>query len=357
MAHITLQYLLGESHLVSSLVYENLRSIQSPTERIGIACVYCDNQQQHIQTPENLLASVWANMRPNDNEVPPLYMEKLYRVHTQNRTRPDLEQIQFALRSAVDELNKAYIQFDGVDEIGDASLQEIFVEVVKELLLVCNTGQAKLHVLVTSRQRNRFLDGPSVSVEASGEEIASMIEQRIKLPRSFRSSLRDSIARSAELQSSIRDMIVSKANGMFLIADMYIASLLNVTNIRDLREALGRLPDQLDEYYEPAWTRIISQEYRLEDIAHRTISWLLLSRRQLHVDELRHALAVREGDRIFDADSLIAIEEVLEVCQGLVILEEHSQHVKLMHSTTRELFQKQSTDYSRILMPMWPTHV
>ena len=269
-------------------------------------------------------------------------MDNLYRVHMQNRTRPDLEQIQFTLRSAIDELNKAYILIDGLDEVGDVNLQETFVEGVKELLLVCNTTKAKLHVLVTSRQRDRFLDSPSISVEGSEEEIASMIEQRINLPRSFRPSLRATIAKSEELQNTVRDMIVSKANGMFLIADMHMVSLSNVTNIRDLREALRRLPDQLDEYYERAWARITSQEYPLEEIAHHTISWLLLSRRQLGVDELRHALAVRKGDESFNEESLIAIEEVLEMCKGLVIFEEHGRHVRLMHSTTLEFFQKQS---------------
>ena len=269
-------------------------------------------------------------------------MDSLYRVHMQNRTRPDLEQIQFTLRSAMDELNKAYMLIDGLDEIVDVNLQETFVERVKELLLVCNTTDVKLHVLVTSRQRNRFFDSPSLSVEASEEEIASMIGQRINLPGSFRLSLRATIASSAELQNTIRGMIVSKANGMFLIADMHMASLSNVTNIKDLRAALGGIPNQLDDYYDRAWTRIMSQEDHLKDIAHHTISWLLLQRRQLKVDELRHALAVWKGDISFDAESLIATEEVLELCQGLVVLEDHSQNVRLMHSTTLEFFLKQS---------------
>ncbi|KAG7005696.1 hypothetical protein G7Y79_00018g045030 [Physcia stellaris] len=320
------------------MIYEHLRSIQPPTAKVGIACIYCDSQQQHTQSPQNLLASLWSFLHLSSDGTVPSYMENAYRVHTQQSTKPDLDQIQFIIQSKIDDLEKVYILIDGLDEYLDADQRETFIDSVKGLLDNSNTGQAKVSVLVTSRLEQQYLHGTSVQIRATPEEITSMIQKRIQGPRSFRHSLRPQVVESPQLQAEILTKIADKAKGMFLIADLHMKSLRSITNIRDLREALDRLPEKLDQYYEDAWSRISSQEQHLKQIAHNTISWLCLSRRQLKIDELRHALATRLGDKDFCAESLIAVGDILEICQGLVVVEQHSHIIRLMHSTTREFF-------------------
>ncbi|KAL8919926.1 MAG: hypothetical protein Q9172_004719 [Xanthocarpia lactea] len=268
-------------------------------------------------------------------------MDKLYRVHTKNRTRPDLGQIQLHVQCALNNLEKAYILIDGLDELSDADKQEQIVESIEAFMTSSVRSNTKLQVLLTSRLKKRLLGGLPIQITASMEEISSMVEKRIKIPRSFRQTLRAKVAESSELRKEILDQVVSKANGVFLIADLHMTSLISVTNIRALREALRRLPDKLDQYYGRACTRISKQESHLKEIAHHTITWLYLSQRQLKVDELRHALAVRAGDNTFSVDSLIELVDILESCQGLVVVEEHSQIIRLFHSTAREFFGKQ----------------
>ncbi len=323
------------------MTYEYLRSIQPPTARVGIACIYCDNQQQHTQTPENLLASLWPPLHINSSDEVPLYMEKLYRVHTQNRTRPDLGQIQLHVQCALNNLEKAYILIDGLDELSDPDKQEQLVESVEAFMTSSARSNTKLQVLLTSRLKKRLLGGLPIEITASMEEISSMVEKRIKIPRSFKQTLRAKVAESPELRIEILDQVVSKANGVFLIADLHMTSLMSITNVRALREALRKLPDKLDQYYERACTRISRQETHLQEIAHHTITWLYLSQRQLKADELRHALAVRAEDETFSVDSLIELVDILETCQGLVVVEEHGQIIRLLHSTTREFVRKQ----------------
>ncbi|KAL8856314.1 MAG: hypothetical protein Q9178_007078 [Gyalolechia marmorata] len=323
------------------MAYEYLRSIQPPTARVGIACMYCDNQQQQTQTPENLLASLWPQLHINNSDEVPLYMEKLYRVHTQDRTRPDLGQIQFQVQSALNTLEKAYILVDGLDELSDADKRDQLIESVEAFMTSSVRSNTKLQILLTSRLKKRLLGGLPIEIRASMEEISSMVEKRIKIPRSFGQTLRAKVAESPELRKEILDQVVSKANGVFLIADLHMTSLMSLTNVRNLREALRRLPDKLDQYYERACTRISRQESHLQEIAHHTITWLYLSQRQLRVDEFRHALAVRAGDKTFSADNLTELVDILETCQGLVIVEEHSQIMRLLHSTTREFVGRQ----------------
>lgn len=215
------------------------------------------------------------------------------------------------------------------------------MESIAALLDKSNTEKAKLHVLVISRLEQPALESISVRVQATKDEITSMVERRIKTPRAFKQSLKVLVAASSELQTEIRDSIVTKANGLFLIADLHLKSLVSITNVRDLRKRLNKLPEELDQYYEQAWARISGQEDHLKDIAYRAVSWLYQSRRQLKVEELRHALALQPEDKTFCADGLIAIEDVLEACLGLVVVEKHSHAVQLMHSTVLDYLHKQ----------------
>ncbi|KAL8693886.1 MAG: hypothetical protein Q9224_003669 [Gallowayella concinna] len=297
--------------------------------------------QQHTQTTPNLLASLWPQLYISHNGHPPPYMENVYRAHVYNRTKPDLGQVQSIIQTTVDELERAYILVDGLDEIADVNRQEDLIDSIRTLLAQSNTDGAKLHVLVTSRQPNHLLEGDSIEIQSTLEEIKAMVEQRIKMPRTFRPSIRAEVARNPEIQSEILDKVASKANGIFLIADLQLRSLSSITNIRDLREALDKLPEKLNDYYEIAWTRISSQEEPLKSIAHHTIGWLYFGRRLLTVEELRHALAVRAGDASLSSDSLTIAIDILETCQGLVILETHGNSLRLMHSSVRDFIERQ----------------
>lgn len=113
----------------------------------------------------------------------------------------------------------------------------------------------------------------------------------------------------------------------------------HLTNLRDLRKALDKFPESLNDYYESAWVRISRQVEPLKTIAHHTISWLYFARRQLQIEELRHALAIRAGDTHLSTDNLTTVIDILETCQGLVILETHGKIVRLMHSTVRDFIK------------------
>ena len=330
-----------ETDSISSMIYEHLRAIQPPEARVGIACIYCDSQQQHVQVPQNLLASLWPPLHLDKDQEPPAYIQNFYRTHAPNRTRPDLYQIQFVIQSAINQLEKAYILIDGLDECSSIDQQETLAGYIQGLLANSNVDKVKVSVLVTSRLEQRFLDGTSVEIEAKRNEIAAMVEKRINTPRSFRHSLRPKIAKNEELRGLILEQVVTRAKGMFLIADLHMKSLGSITNVRDLRAQLDKLPETLDQYYEVALARIGGQEEYLKDIAHRAMSWVYLSQRQLQMDELRHALATQPGDRYFSDEGLIPIEDVLDTCKGLVVVEQHSHVVRLMHATVREFFERQ----------------
>ncbi|KAL8795904.1 MAG: hypothetical protein Q9195_001648 [Heterodermia aff. obscurata] len=287
------------------------------------------------------MASLWQPLHHLVEGDPLRLIENVYLVNTQNSTRPDLDQVQLVIQSTIDELEKAYILIDGLDECLDSDRQETFMVSIQSLLDKSNLTNIKLHVLVTSRLEQSYLGGISVKIRATQDEISSMIKRRVDIPRSFKPSLRSKVAGSLDLRDSICEQVATKADGSFLIADLHMKHLGSFTNVRDLREALVKLPTEVDRYYDEAWAKISGQEENLKDLANRTVSWLYHSQRQLKVDELRHALAVRPGDEKYDFDGLTDITDILEACRGLVIIEEHDQAIRLMHHTVREYFRKQ----------------
>ena len=331
------------------MIYEHLRAIRHKA-RVGVACVYCDNQQQHVQTPEALLASLWSPLYIDHEKPLPSYIDNLYRVHSLNRTRPDLQEVQNVIHSAITNLDKAYILIDGLDELSDIH-QKSFMESIQTLLTASNTINKKLQVLVTSRFDQLLLEGTSTRIHATKEEIEAMVEHRIT-SKLFRSSLSEKVMQDSNLRNKIRDNIAAKANGIFLIANLQVDMLGSMTNTRALEQALDTLPEKLDDFYIRIWTRVQKQEKHLNHLAYQTLSWLFLAQRQLKVDELQHALATQVDDTDFSANGLTDIADIVAICQGLVIVEENSRCVRLLHSTLldfleerRDTLFKQSASY------------
>ncbi|KAL6719998.1 hypothetical protein ACLMJK_001919 [Lecanora helva] len=332
--------------VLTSLVYEHLRSIQHPTAKVGIATLYCDNQQQHIQTPENMLASLWPQLYlgdddDDDDENLPFVIVGLYRLSMKTRTRPDLNQIEFLLQSTIQNLDQAFILIDGLDECLDTERQETILESIKAVAAASSKEKQKVRVLVTSRMAD---NSSGIKLIDTDDDVRYMIQKRLMQPKSFRKGMvRDTVSQNSDLRTRIVDIILSKTNGMFLIADLTLRSLASALSVTDLFTALENVPKTLENYYDTAWSRILSQDSPSKQLAINTISWLYLARRILKKEELLHALAVRFEEKAFNNESLMDLETMLEVCQGLVVEEKHSESIRLMHMTTRDYIRERQT--------------
>ena len=86
--------------------------------------------------------------------------------------------------------------------------------------------------------------------------------------------------------------------------------------------------------------RINSQKPGFKQLAEHVLSWITYAARPLTVLELRHALAVEPGERELDEENLSDIEELVSVCAGLVIVDQESNIVRLVHYTTQEYLER-----------------
>lgn len=124
----------------------------------------------------------------------------------------------------------------------------------------------------------------------------------------------------------------------FLLVRFFLKSIRSKTNIRDLFDAINRLPSSISEQYDETWARIIQQNSDHKRLAQRSLDLLSQVVRPLTVQELRHALAVCPGEPAVDPERLDA-EDLLEpCCQGLVSIEQKTRNIGLVHYTAQEYF-------------------
>lgn len=70
------------------------------------------------------------------------------------------------------------------------------------------------------------------------------------------------------------------------------------------------------------------------------LAWVYLAKRQLRLDELQHALAVKSSDRFFDEDGIPSERSLLDSCLGLAVVEAETLTVRLTHFTLQEYLDK-----------------
>lgn len=122
-------------------------------------------------------------------------------------------------------------------------------------------------------------------------------------------------------------------------------SLAKEDNIRDLKESLQRLPEDLDKTYDDALERIKSQDSRKLARADQVLTLISCAKRPLKLEEMLEALSIRRGDTFLDPEALPKTESLISTCCGLVVVEDESQIVRLVHYTTEEYFKRQLQHY------------
>ena len=122
-----------------------------------------------------------------------------------------------------------------------------------------------------------------------------------------------------------------------------MASLRDKTSSKLIKKALESLPkgsQALDLAYYGAMQRIEDQMEGFRSVAKKLLGWLSYSERLMTVMEVRHALAIEPETPELDKDNLCDVDEIVGFCAGLVIVDEETQLIRLVHYTTQEFFRR-----------------
>ena len=120
-------------------------------------------------------------------------------------------------------------------------------------------------------------------------------------------------------------------------------SLRDQTSIKSVRKALETLPEGvngLDLAYNGALQRVESQRDGFRLLAKRLLGWVTYSERLMTVTEVQHALAIEPDTPDLDEENLSDLGEILGFCAGLVIVDEETQVIRLVHYTTQDYLRR-----------------
>ncbi|KAJ7027038.1 ankyrin repeat domain-containing protein [Mycena alexandri] len=315
--------------VLASLVVDHLSGLQS--KDIGVACIYFNHKETQVQTPDNLLAGLWRQLIPNQPLGP---VHELHQKHAEKKTRPSYKDIQKLLSLALLRFTQVYVILDGVDEYPE-NQWALLAQDLRDL--------GRLNLLILSRPHispsQLFSNPVTLEICATQRDIEAYVEAQIQLC----SRLSQHVNKEMGLKEQICSKISNTVDGMFLLAKLHIDSLHTATNIKEVRQALQDLPTGLHHMYKNILDRINTLPQNQQELAQSALMWVVNAKRPLTSVELCEALAIEPGTKKLNKDNITDIAIVLSVCAGLVIVEEHSSLVRLVHFTTQKYLDEIQT--------------
>ncbi|KAL8730751.1 MAG: hypothetical protein Q9166_003821 [cf. Caloplaca sp. 2 TL-2023] len=303
---------------------------EASRHEVGIVFMYLKYNEPD-QTIDNIFANFLKQLVQESDPIP-VPIIKFYEHYLDRHTSPSLSEIVETLASILEDYSQVYCIIDALDECGE--------ELRWELLENLERLQPKLRLLITSR----FLDSIAeelplyerFKIKANKADIELFIDHQIKRNR----NLRKLVDRSSTLRDDIKGSVVKTAEDMFLLARLHVESLASAAglSIKHVRNKLKTLPTTLTGTYDDAMQRIDKQAPDHTRIALKALAWVSYALRPLSLKELQHAIAVEPGDRELDEELIMDGQSITQLCAGLVIVDQRTNVVNLVHYTTKNYF-------------------
>ncbi|KAH8655488.1 hypothetical protein BX600DRAFT_515307 [Xylariales sp. PMI_506] len=329
----------GKTFTTAMAIQELQRLSQGQDKHgISLAYVFC-NYQRHDNEFDHVLARSLLRMLMEQLLTIPKDLSTLYDACV--RTRRDLTSREtWKFLQAVSSLNHRTICIvDALDEL-ETSQRNSIVENLLQL-----QSKVGVNLFFTSRKiaeiQDLFLDAAIVEVRATDDDVLNYLTTHMRI-------LPACVARNKALQEEIQNTIIGKVDGMFLLAELYLTALKNKITIKAIRTALDGFSSGSTTYqkaYAEAMRRIQSQGEDTFEIAKTTFLLLTHARCPLLAAELCDALGTEPQLHSYDTNNVPDIEDILSLCAGLVIRQNETNIVQLVHRSTQEYFEATSSQW------------
>ncbi|KAH6901138.1 hypothetical protein BKA70DRAFT_710673 [Coprinopsis sp. MPI-PUGE-AT-0042] len=262
------------------------------------------------------------------------FCNKVYSRHIRENTEPSVEELFGLLKRFTSELTTRTFYFlDALDEAPS--------DVQLELLETLTSLNVKL--FITSRPLKpleaRFPEACHFPIVAHESDLDVHIGKEMSRSMELQAIIADA---SPGLEGRITLAVKKKCSGMFLHASLQMQALRQCTNRHELNETLEDFPEKIADVYIKTWERIINQAggSLMVSLATKALVWVLYATRSLTVDELRHAVATCPDTHKLQPSRLAPVGTLLNVCCGLLVREQGTGLVRLVHYTVKPILRK-----------------
>ena len=208
---------LSYEHSVRSIVVEYLRHSLTDQSDVGIVPIYCEYKLKELQTPENLLASLWRELSHGHGSVAK-EVKDLYTKHTRYRTKPNMNEIVSAVLAEICRHSVVFVVVDALDECPEnGRVRARFIEKLQHILTSTSSMEAKVRLLVTSRlTKHVFLDANEIEIRASDDDIKRLVCQRIEEGLSDDDEISQSVRQNHTLKNTLVATFIERAGNVYL---------------------------------------------------------------------------------------------------------------------------------------------
>ena len=232
-----------------------------------------------------------------------------------------------------------YIVVDAMDECASPQ-RRVFLQALSGL-----TKSANAHLMITGRPHvddfdRLFPNFAKLEISADEEDLRRYIHHELDLH-----SIRDVI--EEDFADEVAEQLITVSCGMFLLAVLHLRTLVNMTSVGAIQDALGSLSENLSEAYGTTISRIQHLPGSRSELGMNVLQWVCFSVRPLRVEELQEVLCVKHGQTSRNAKYRPVLRILLECCQGLVLIDSETMLVRPAHYTVQEHI----VDYASALFP------
>ena len=184
---------------------------------MGIVPIYCEYQLKELQTPENLLASLWRELSHSHDSMAK-EVKDLYTKHNRYRTKPNMSEIVSIVLAEICKHSIVFVVVDALDECPeDGRVRARFIEELQHISTSTTSTETKVRLLVTSRlTKPVFLDANEIEIRASNDDIKRLVCQRIKKGLSDHDEISQLVRQNDTLKNTLAATIVKRAGNMYL---------------------------------------------------------------------------------------------------------------------------------------------
>ncbi|KAK8131809.1 hypothetical protein PG984_008247 [Apiospora sp. TS-2023a] len=197
--------------ILSSIVVEHLQNTWQEDSSVGICYIFCNFNRGEEQDFHGLIASLLGQLVQSQSPTPG-FVEELYNLHKERRSRPSTDGLCQALRSATAPYSRIFIVVDGLDEL-TSSTRSQFISELRKLEAVLGAN-----ILVTSRATPdiaaMFSKTTCIEIRASEKDISTYVTRSV-------SQFPDFVSGNPKLLVEIKESIINSAGGMLVTLLLY----------------------------------------------------------------------------------------------------------------------------------------
>ncbi|KAH6887863.1 hypothetical protein BKA70DRAFT_1164372, partial [Coprinopsis sp. MPI-PUGE-AT-0042] len=312
--------------VLAALVIDILEAMAREAGRnFCVAYVYIRYSDRTETTVRSVLEGFVKQIVERHPDVLPI-VQNVYAQHVCDGTQPTESQLLGLLRQLRDHVATTFV-LDALDEAPTG----IQLDLVKAL------ASLNCKIFITSRPlravEEQFPGAHRFSINAHEGDIDLLIKKKLESSADLQALF---VKADSSLREEIVDTIKQKCGGMFLHASLQLDAICHCLSIHDVQETLDQFPSEIEGVYAQTWSRILNQHQRHVSLAKAVLLWVIHAERSMTIEELRCVVATSPESHKFEPARMVPEATLLGLCRGLIVFEEETRLVRLVHYTARK---------------------